>query len=46
VSVTTMSGGVTLLRRAVIARGDDPPYPPKVGPMEKQKLYRTDRDGE
>jgi hypothetical protein len=29
VSVTTMSGAVTLLRRAAAAtRGDDPPYPP------------------
>jgi len=46
VSVTTMSGAVTLLRRAVATRGDDPPYPPRVGPMGKQKLYRTDRDGE
>jgi putative adhesin len=43
VSVTTMSGAVTLLRRAVATRGDDPPYPPRVGPMGKQKLYRTDR---
>jgi hypothetical protein len=30
VSVTTMSGGVTLLRRAAVdTRGDDPPYPPE-----------------
>ena len=36
VSVTTMSGAVTLLRRAAAARGDDPPYPPKVGPMESK----------
>jgi hypothetical protein len=37
VSVTTMSGAVTLLRRLTVStRGDDPPYPPGVGPMEKQ----------
>ncbi len=37
VSVTTMSGAVTLLRRTdANTRGGDPPYPPRVGPMEKQ----------
>ena len=36
VSVTTMSGAVTLLRRtAVNTRGDDSPYPPVAGMESK-----------
>lgn len=36
VSVTTMSGGVTLLRRAAAhTRGDAPPYPPAAGMESK-----------
>ena len=38
VSVTTMSGAVTLLRGAAVnSRGDDPPYPPGTG-MESKTL--------